>query len=202
MNTIKPCEIVSLCNHYRAPLEISQQVALWTEVVIFLLFSAFIAWSIFRKRYDLLKRMGVTFIAVLLFEFLIDPVVENRGFSGWTYFLHDITFVVTLAWVMLISFSIDAVEIVFSKSSNFMRFLLTLCLLDLLVLICEIFLVSFGLRTYGPSAAANPLGLYIPYTAVPFGVAIVIPAMLALVLGFIKYWEKLLGIGSGTRQAI
>jgi hypothetical protein len=183
------CESLGICT-VNQPHTLSYATGLTLELIVIGAFLAFVSYVIAVKHWKSLKNLLITTVGVILFELLIDPAVTNVGFSSWTYFFHDLTFILTMAWALIVSASITLVDFAFEHIPEIKRFLLYLCMIDVFALLTEIFFVTFGLRQYGPSIIASSLGYSIPFTPVPIGVIFAIPAVFALVLAFTKYWEK------------
>ncbi|MCK5683827.1 hypothetical protein KAJ27_06895 [bacterium] len=150
------------------------------------------------------KRAIVTFflsiLGVLLFEFLFDPLVMNNKFHSWTYIFHDVCFILTLGWVCIITASSVIVNFTFKRSGELKKFLLTLCMIDVMALPAEVFLVYYGFRTYSPGLL-KAMGIYqsflehdnglipVKWLIVPPEFIVSIPLLFGLILSFVKYWE-------------
>ncbi len=163
------------------------------EAAIIIAFIGTVTYFVLKKKYANLKYMAISTVAILAFELIIHPAVINSGFSSWTYLYQDITVVLTMGWVMLVGVSIALVDFAFGHLSELKRFWLYLALLDAFVLLFEILFTRLGLRSYIPALAESRYGLYLPFTAIPIGIALATPAMLALVIAFTKYWVRISG---------
>lgn len=136
-----------------------------------------------------LRTLGITAIAVLLFEFMIEPMVENRGFPQWSYFYKDMTFILTGLWIVAVWISTNLVDKYLPHWDLAHRFLVYLGVMALVSLPVEGWLIETGHRVYGPSAVANFTHLTLPGTHIPIEVCFAIPLYFALVIGFIRYVE-------------
>ena len=134
--------------------------------------------------------LGVAVAGVFLFEVMIDPMVVNTGLPPWTYLYRDISFLMTGGWVLLIWLSVILVEQVFPQLGPRRRLAAYLVVLVIIALPIEAWLINAGIRTYGPSAVENFAGFRVPLLNVPTEVAFAIPLYMALVIGFIRYWER------------
>lgn len=185
------CNLPIFCGNV-GKINVSNTTILIFEIVMILLVVGILIYLIKNKDKKTLRNLFITLIGVVLFEIMIDPMVMNTRFSSWTYYYHDLSFIVTLSWVFIVSISISLIDLVFSKMSDFKKFWLYLCTIDAITLPIEILLVQTGMRVYSQSLLSSSFGANIPFTNVPMEVAFAIPMFFALVIGFTKYWEKLL----------
>ena len=138
-----------------------------------------------RWRRGLLLSLG----AVLLFELMVEPMVENRGFPAWSLLYRDVSLLMSGVWVLVIALTAALVVRIALTLPVAVRFILALAIATAIALPIEYGLVWAGYRVYGPSAVANFSGFTIPMLATPVEIAFAIPCYLALVIGFIRYWE-------------
>ena len=136
-----------------------------------------------------LRTLGITSGAVLLFEFMIEPMVVNQGFPQWSYFYKDMTVILTGMWILALWVSINLVDKLLPHWDLAHRFLVYLGVMALVSIPVEGWLIQNGYRIYGPSAVANFSHLTLPGTRVPIEVCFAIPLYFALVIGFIRYIE-------------
>jgi hypothetical protein len=134
----------------------------------------------------------LTLAAVLLFELMVEPMVVNRGFPAWTYLYRDVSLLMSGLWVLVIAITAALVYRLGATLPIALRFLLALGIATAVALPIEYALVVSGFRVYGPSAVANFSGFTIPVLKAPVEIAFAIPCYLALVIGFIRYWEIVL----------
>ena len=139
-----------------------------------------------------LRSFLVTLAAVLIFEVTVEPMVQNVGFPQWSYVFHDITLVLTGAWIVLTWLAINMVDKFFIHFSLRGKFFSYLAIVFVGVLPAEVWLMRTGHRVYGPSTVAAFTGLTVPFTSVPVEVAFGVPLYFALILSFVKYWEIIL----------
>lgn len=144
------------------------------------------------RRRPWLRSLGITVASVLLFEVTVEPMVQNVGFPAWSYIFHDITLVLTGAWVALTWLAINLVDKFLIHFSLRGKFLSYLGVVFVAALPAELWLMASGYRVYGPSTEAAFTGLRIPWTNLPMEVAFGIPLYFALILSFVKYWEIIL----------
>ncbi len=131
----------------------------------------------------------ISVLGILLFELMIEPMVENVNFPSWSYIYRDVTILMTGLWVLLIwgvTYVIDRWLIHLDLS---VRFLLYLGVAGIIILPLEAWFITSGYRVYGPSATASFTGITTALTEIPVEVAFAIPLYLALVIAFIRYWE-------------
>ena len=131
-------------------------------------------------------------LAVLLFEILVEPMVQNRGFPSWGYFYRDLNVVSIGLWVLVIAVTGLVVNRCFLLKPVAFRMVVALLVTTAIALPIEYGLYWSGLRVYGPSASANFSGYTVPIFHAPIEIAFAIPCYMALVLATIRYWEIVL----------
>lgn len=138
------------------------------------------------------RGLALTAAAVLLFELMVEPMVENRGFPAWSLLHRDVSLLMSGLWVLVIAITAAVVSRFGALLPVALRFLFALAVATAVALPIEYGLVAAGLRVYGPSAVANFSGVTIPLLNAPVEIAFAIPCYLALVIAFIRYWELVL----------
>ena len=178
------------------PVEILYYVPVFTALVIaFYKYCNFViddAALVPVKKRKWLRAIAIAFLAVFLFELLVEPMVRNEKFPQWSYIYHDISFLMTGMWVLLIGVAAVVVDKFLISFSIPIRFASALLLISALALPIESWLIVNGYRVYGESAAMNFSGHTTPITGVAVEVAFAIPCYMALIVGFIRYWEIVL----------
>ena len=175
------------------PLEILYYVPVFSALVI--TFYKYWAFVIDRtplippKRRRWLFGVGIAFVAVFLFELMIEPMAENRDFPSWSYLYRDITLLMSGLWVIVIAIGALVVESLFRHRPIAIRFAIAIGVMGLIALAMESWLINSGHRVYGPAAVANFTGFKTPITGVAVEVAFAIPFYLALMVCFIRFWE-------------
>ncbi|MEB3198894.1 MAG: hypothetical protein VKK62_00015 [Synechococcaceae cyanobacterium] len=134
----------------------------------------------------------LSLIAVLLLELMVEPMVINRGLPSWSFLYRDISWLISGLWVLVIAITGVLVQRFALDRSILFRFLLALAIATAIALPIEYGLVSLGIRVYGPSAMGNFSGFVIPALQAPIEIAFAIPCYMALMFGFIRYWEIVL----------
>src|SRR5438105_1685881 len=176
-----------------APVEALYYVPVFTALVI--AFAKY--WSFViddpalapRRQRDWLRALGLTCAAVVLFEILVEPLVRNENLPEWSYFYRDLSFLLTGLWVLLIAVTAVLVQRWLPRALAPHRFAAALLILAALALPVEAWLIRNGYRVYGESAVRNFCGYNTWLTGVPVEVAFAIPLYMALVIGFVRYWE-------------
>jgi hypothetical protein len=143
------------------------------------------------RRAPLLRRFVLSFAGVFFFELMIEPMVENRGFPAWSYVYRDITVLMTLLWVVVLTLGSTAVDRLFPRADLRLRFAAYLAVIGTLATPIEAWFINAGLRVYGPSASGNFSGFKAIVGNIPIEVALGIPLYLALVIAFVRYWERI-----------
>jgi hypothetical protein len=178
---------------WNVPIELLYYTPVFTSLVI-----AFYKYWSFAITHTLLipvkhqrwlRDLLLAFLSVFLFEVMIEPMVQNRGLPQWSYIFHDISLIMTGIWVITVWFATDVVNKFLIHYNATARFLITLLTTAAIALPLEAWYILQGYRVYGPSAVANFTGFTTPIAHIPVEVAFAIPCYMALVIGFIRYWE-------------
>jgi hypothetical protein len=178
------------------PIEILYYVPVFTALVI----TFYKYWSFVIDRRPLipvkkrkwLRAIVIAFIAVFMFELMIEPMVVNAKLPAWSYVYHDISFLLTGLWVLLIAVGAVIVERYLLPLPIPLRFVAAVFIISAFALPIESLLVIHEYRVYGPSAVERFTGFTTPISGVASEVAFAIPCYLALVIAFIRYWEIIL----------
>lgn len=143
-----------------------------------------------RKRWA--RSLGLSVIAVFLFELMIEPMVVNANLPSWSYIYHDISILMTVGWIIIVWIAILAIDKFFIHYNLVSRFTLYLLTASAMALPLEAWFMTNGYRVYGESAVKNFSGYTFPVLGIPVEVVFAIPLYLALVIAFIRYWEIIL----------
>lgn len=143
-----------------------------------------------RTRLSLVRRLVLTALAVFMFELIVEPMATNQGFPEWSYVFHDITIVMTGLWVVLVTACTFLIDRVMPKVDFRLRFAAYLGLIALIATPIEGWFISAGYRVYGPSATADFIGIRTVIGNLPVEVVAAIPLYLALVIAFVRYWDR------------
>jgi hypothetical protein len=138
-----------------------------------------------------LRSLAIGLVGVFAFEIMIEPLVDNRGFPSWSYVYRDISVVMTGFWLLLIWLVTNLVNRLMPRLGGLYRFFLSLVVLCIVASPIEAWMVRQGYRVYGPSATENFSGLRTLIGDVPVEVIFAVPLYLALVICFIRYWERM-----------
>lgn len=143
-------------------------------------------------RFHWRRNLLISFVGVLLFELMIEPMVVNQNFPNWSYIYNDISILMTGFWMLLIAVIVSAVDRYQIDQNIPLRYATYLILVFVAALPLEAWFINHGYRVYGPSAESDFSGVLMPYFQTPVEVALAIPIYLALVIPFIKYWQIVL----------
>ena len=186
-------EAVSGVQLLGVPLEILYYVPVFTALVIaFYKYWCFVIDDEFLvpvRRRKWLRGIGIAFVAVFLFELVVEPMVRNENLPAWSYVYRDVSILMTGLWVLLIAVVGVVLDRFLIGIPIPLRFAAALVLISILALPLESWLIVHGYRVYGESAVANFTGFKVPFTGVAAEVAFAIPCYMALIIGFIRYWE-------------
>jgi hypothetical protein len=144
------------------------------------------------KKRKWLRSIGIAFLAVFLFEVMIQPMVENNQLPPWSYVFFDISVLLTGLWVAVIGIAAVVVDRFFLHLPIFGRFLIALGVTGAIALPIEAWLMDQGYRVYGESATHNFTGFVTPIFNAPVEIAFAIPCYMALIIACIRYWETIL----------
>jgi hypothetical protein len=175
------------------PLEILYYVPVFTSLVIaFYKYWSFViddAALVPVKKRKWGRAVALAFIGVFLFELVVEPLVDNRGFPEWSYIYRDITIVYTGQRVLVIAIAAVIIERFTIGLAIPLRFAAAVLLISALALPIESWFIAHGYRVFGKSAVMNYSGFTTPITGTPVEIAFAIPCYLSLIVGFIRYWE-------------
>lgn len=175
------------------PLEILYYIPVFTSLVI----AFYKYWNLVIdqallvpvKKRHWLRAILLAFIAVGLFELMVEPLVVNDRFPAWSYVYRDISIIYTGWRVLLIAIAAVVLDRFLIGRPIPLRFAAAVLLISALALPFEAWFIENGFRVYGSSAAANYTGFTVPLTDVPVEIAFAIPCYMSLIIGFIRYWE-------------
>jgi len=138
------------------------------------------------------KNLALTTIAVLLFELMINPIVENRNFPEWSYVYQDVSIILTGIWILIITFTVSLVDKFLRHLDLFYKFAFYITIGGMIFVTFESWAIRNGYRIYSQSAVNNFIGIDAPIFGVPIEVIAAVPMYLALIIGFIRYWRIIL----------
>lgn len=178
------------------PIEVLYYIPVFTGLVI----SFYKYWSFAIDQEPLVPLKGrkwgrsflLTFLGIILFEFMIESMAKNVKFPRWSYIFHDINIIMIGAWILIIGLAAIIVAKFFIHYSTFYRFMIALAITTVLAWPLESWLIMNGFRVYGPSAVESYTGFTTPITNVPVEIAFAIPCYMALIIAFIRYWETII----------
>ncbi len=138
------------------------------------------------------RNLLIAVLAVFLFEMMIEPMVNNQNLPQWSYIFRDISILMTGLWIIVVWIVTNLLNRFLLTMNPVVKFLMMLLVTGVLALPLESLFILSGFRVYGPSTIANFTGILTPITKIPVEIAFAIPCYMALVIGFIGYWETLL----------
>lgn len=136
-----------------------------------------------------LVKLGLTALAVFLFELMVEPMVVNANLPAWSYVYRDISIIMTGSWVLVIWAVVSVVDKWLYYLNIKLRFAAYVVAAAVLTWPMESWLIVHGYRVYGPSAAANFTGFTMPLAVTPIEVAVAVPLYLGLIIATVRYWE-------------
>lgn len=172
------------------------QMLYYVPVFVGLVIGFYKYWVFYITRVPLLpmrqsrwiRNFFLAFLAVFLFELMIEPTATNVDFPAWSYLYRDISIVFLSLWIVAIGIVTTLVDKFFQHYDLVKRFVLYVVLGMVVTWPVESYFIVSGMRQYSPSTVANYSGFTTPLTGVPVEIAFAIPLYLALVIAFIRYW--------------
>lgn len=140
----------------------------------------------------LFRNFIIALAGVFLFELMIEPMVSNANFPRWSYIYRDISFIMSISWVLLVWIATTLIDKYLIQAKLLERFFGYIAIVGAIALPVEAWLINHGFRIYLKSAADNFSGFAVPYFGIPMEVALAIPFYFALIIGFLRYWETIL----------
>ncbi len=157
-------------------------------------------WFMKAKGYkNIFRKLIILFIGVLLFEIMSEPMWLNLGFHKWAYLYRDITWIITLGWVVIFMIAFMLVDYSFSHMKEIKRFWLYLFVVEAIVLPVETLLLQTGIREYASVLTSTMTGKVIPLTVVPIEAVYAIPLFASLIICFYKYINHLFEVKSNAK---
>lgn len=141
------------------------------------------------KKKIALRNFLICFVGVFMFELLIEPLVDNRGFPWWSYLYRDISFFRIGLWVILIGLGTTIVDKLNLEVSQESKFAVYVSIIAVAFFPLESWLIDNGFRVYLQSAVENFTGFTTPVTHIPIEVAFGTIIYLTLIIAFIRYWR-------------
>ncbi len=135
-----------------------------------------------------LRRYGLIFIGVLIFELFTAPMWNNFHMGIACYIYQDVSWILTMGWSTIILVVTMIVDKRMAEAREIKRFLSYLAGITLVALPFEALLIKLGIRSYSPEVIEATGGLFMPFLEAPWGFLYYVPVFIALVIGFYKYW--------------
>lgn len=186
--------------HLIAALGIPWEMAYYVPVFCGLVIAFYKYWNLLidetplvrERRQKWWRGVGLTALAVVMFELMVDPLVDNRGLPAWSYVWHDLSLILTVVWVLIIAVAAIVVERFLFQQSLPVKFAAAMAIMYVLAVPLESLCIRLGYRVYGESAVSNFIGINTPLTGVPIEIAFAVPCYLMLIVCFVRYWEIIL----------
>ena len=161
---------------------------------IFVIAFTILLWAYMKSRghKHVTRKFLILLIAVLLFEFMTEPMWNNSGFQSWAYIWQDITWIITLGWVGIFMFTFLIVDNAFRNASENKKFWIYLLVIEAIVVPIESILLISGIRDYAPILKSSLSGFMIPFNYVPIEAIYGIPLFTSLMICFYKYLNRIL----------
>lgn len=144
-----------------------------------------------------MRRFGLAFTAVLLFEYFTQALWINKNLESWAYLYLDISWVLTIGWAGIITVCMQVVEMYFKKANELSRFGYSVLFIGIVGFFAEWIVVGLGIRAYPPAVQEVLSGILLGYGKVPIESLYYIPVFMTLMVGFIRYWEISLDASKG-----
>lgn len=157
------------------------------EISVIVITAVFLA-IFYKFNKNIFKVYGLTFIAVLLFEYFTQALWLNAGLAPWAYLYLDVSWIITLGWSTIIIVVRELSAMYISKDKEKLKILFDLVSISIIGFFAEWVVVGLKIRSY--SSAAQGILSGIKIGPVPIEALYYIPVFMTLVLAFTFYWEK------------
>ena len=161
----------------------------WEFEVGVILLTLLILWVLRKSNDKIYRRFGLAVLAVFLFEYFTHPLWINANLQPWAYLYLDVSWIITLCWVNLILVSMAIGEYMLPKAKEWKRFLSTMALITVSGLYLEWLFLRLGIREYPEVIQEYLTATFRIGNVVPIVELLYIPTFMALIIGFVKYWE-------------
>ena len=130
-------------------------------------------------------------IGMFLIEFFTGPMWQNHHLGFWAYVYSDVSWILTLGWMVLISLSVYVVENVLHVRTAVRRWAGFLLIITPVTVVCDGLVKALGIRAYSPETIAAAGPATIPFLDVPVAGLYYVPVVMTLVWSFYKHWLPL-----------
>lgn len=135
---------------------------------------------------------------MFLVEFFTGPMWKNLHMGPWAYVYSDVSWILTIGWVVLISLSIYVVERVLRVTEPWKRYALFLVVITPVVIVCDGLVRWLGIRESSPETIAAAGEAMFPIIDVPLMGLVYLPVVMTLVYAFYKHWLPAIEPGAVT----
>jgi hypothetical protein len=135
---------------------------------------------------------------MFLVEFFTGPMWKNQHLGLWAYVYSDVSWILTVAWTVIISLAIYVVERVLLAKEPWKRYVLFLAIITPVVIVCDGLIRALGIRESSPETAAAAGPDMFPIINVPLAGLYYVPVLMTLVYAFYKHWLPLIEQGAVT----
>lgn len=139
-----------------------------------------------------IRSFVLAFLAIFLFEVMIEPMVANQGFPRWSYIFHDVSFLMITIWILIVGLAAALVGRYFAYQPVPLRFALAMGLTSGLAIPLEAWLIHHDFRIYAENVVHEYIGYQLAALNIPIELAVGIPLYMALIIAFIRYWETVI----------
>jgi len=164
----------------------------WEFEVGVILLTLLILTILKKSNKKIYRRFGLAFLAVILFEYFTHPLWINTNLQPWAYLYLDVSWIITLCWVNLILVSMAIVEYIAPKYRRYRelkKFLLTMVLITISGLYLEWLFLRLEVRQYPEVIKEYLDATFRIGNVIPIIEILYIPTFMALIIGFVRYWE-------------
>jgi hypothetical protein len=172
------------------------------EILLFelaVIASAVLTWRFLSTRVERAGRhLLLIAIGMFLIEFFTGPMWKNQHLGFWAYVYSDVSWVLTLAWMVVIALSVYLVENVLHVRAAVWRWAGFLVVITPVTVVGEALVKALGIRSYSPETIAAAGPATIPILDVPAAGLYYVPVVMTLVWSFYKHWLPLYEPGSVT----
>lgn len=149
-----------------------------------------------------LGHMALIAVGMFLVEFFTGPMWKNLHLGPWAYVYSDVSWILTIAWVVIISLAVYVVERVLRATVPWKRYVLFLAIITPVVVVCDGLVRWLGIRESSPETAAAAGPAMLPVINVPVAGLYYVPVVMTLVYSFYKHWLPAIEPGAATTRRL
>ncbi len=158
------------------------EISIISLVALFLLI-------LYKLNNKVLRRFGLAFVAVLLFEYFTQALWLNHNLEPWSYLYLDINWILTIGWAGIITVCMELINLYLPNLTERFRYVISVIFIGIIGFFAEWVVVGLEIRFYPEAVKQSLSGIMLGYGKVPIEALYYIPVFMALMVSFVRYWE-------------